>query len=76
MWSISTDEDIDWEEYNVQVERLLEQFQDETGVIAELLGRSGRHVVVELNASNLLNYDHLSQVANRLEQSLIDNYKN
>jgi len=45
------------DEYNTQVEAAFDDFKSETGVELYALGRSGRHICVELNYDNALRYD-------------------
>lgn len=60
---------------NLVHEKVL-KFEKETGVDIYLLGRSGRHVCVELNATNLERYTQLKEKALELEEELINEINN
>lgn len=76
LWKIDNDkfpsDDYASDEYTTQVQAALEAFKDDTGVEIYCLGRSGRHVCVDLNYQNALNYSELVGKQQELEQSVID----
>lgn len=74
LWEI--DSEIDDEDYWGIVDNALAEFENETGVTPHLLGRSGRHVCVDINWSNFTNYDELVKVQRRLEKEVIDKANN
>ena len=47
------------------------EFENETDVPLKFLGRSGRHVCVDLNLKNIINYNELKEVQERLEKEAI-----
>lgn len=47
------------------------EFENETDVPLRFLGRSGRHVCVDLNLENIINYDKLKEVQERLEDEAV-----
>ena len=47
------------------------EFENETNVPLRFLGRSARHICVDINLSNIVNYDKLKEVQNRLEDEAI-----
>lgn len=47
------------------------EFEIETDVPLRFLGRSGRHVCVDLNLENIINYDKLKEVQERLEKEAV-----
>lgn len=47
------------------------EFENETDVPLRFLGRSGRHVCVDLNLENIINYDKLKEVQERLEKEAV-----
>ena len=47
------------------------EFENETDVPLKFLGRSGRHVCVDLNLENIINYDKLKEVQERLEDEAV-----
>lgn len=49
-------------------------FEAETGVEVWQDGRMGRHIVVENNFENAVNYDKLCEVQKKLEQEAIDEF--
>ena len=55
------------------VDDSLAEFEDLTGVTAYTLGRSGRHVCVDLNLENLIGFDNLKDIVEKLQKQLIDN---
>jgi hypothetical protein len=71
LWSI---DEVPKEYGNIRHEYMYE-FEEQTGVTLELLGRSGRHVCVECNLTNILDYVKLKKLALKLEEKLI-NYCN
>jgi len=76
LWNIENDkfpnDDYAAEEYNMQVQDAFDDFKSETGVELYSLGRSGRHICVELNYDNALRYDELASKQQELEQRVID----
>lgn len=76
LWNIENDkfpnDDYAAEEYNMQVQDAFDDFKSETGVELYSLGRSGRHICVELNYDNALRYDELVAKQQELEQRVID----
>lgn len=54
------------------VDDSLTEFEDLTGVTAYTLGRSGRHVCVDFNLENLIGFDSLKDVVEKLQKQLID----
>lgn len=75
LWQIDNDkfpnDDSAADEYNSQVEAAFETFKDETGVDLLALGRSGRHICVELNYENALKYSELVDKQQELEDEVI-----
>lgn len=47
------------------------EFENETDVPLRFLGRSARHVCVDLNLENIINYDKLKEVQERLEDEAV-----
>lgn len=47
------------------------EFENETDVPLRFLGRSARHVCVDLNLENIINYDKLKEVQERLEKEAV-----
>ena len=68
----SNDETIFYEVYTYLVNAAAEKFERITGVPIYLLGRSGRHVCVELNKENAKRFDELQDVQEKLEKEFID----
>ena len=58
------------------VDDSLAEFEDLTGVSVYTLGRSGRHVCVDLNLKNLICFDDLKDVVEKLQKQLIDDANN
>lgn len=58
------------------VDDSLSEFEDLTGVSVYTLGRSGRHVCVDLNLKNLIGFDDLKDVVEKLQKQLIDDANN
>ena len=58
------------------VDDSLAEFEDLTGVSVYTLGRSGRHVCVDLNLKNLIGFDDLKDVVEKLQKQLIDDANN
>lgn len=54
----------------------LAEFEDLTGVTVYTLGRSGRHVCVDFNLENLIGFDDLKDVVEKLQKQLIDDANN
>lgn len=52
------------------------EFENETDVPLRFLGRSGRHVCVDLNLENIINYDKLKEVQERLEDEAVAEFNN
>jgi len=78
MWEIDVGEDdLSGEElsrmYEFLVNNAIVDFKSETGVEVYLLGRSGRHVCVDYNLDNLIDYDRLKNTALGLEKEVINN---
>ena len=80
LWQIDNDkfpnDDSAADEYNSQVEAAFETFKDETGVDLLALGRSGRHICVELNYENALKYSELVDKQQELEDEVISAMNN
>ena len=72
-WKLDNPDKSD-EEFSSLVEDAADQFNIITGEELYLLGRSGRHVCVELNYDNANNYDELKNTALKLEQWGIDKF--
>lgn len=76
LWNIENDkfpsDDSAADEYNSQAEAAFETFKDETGVDLLALGRSGRHICVDLNYENALKYSELVGKQQELEKQVID----
>lgn len=76
LWNIENNkfpsDDSAADEYNAQVEAAFETFKDETGVDLLALGRSGRHICVELNYANALKYSEFVGKQQELEKTVID----
>lgn len=64
----------DMEDYNILVDVACKEFEEQTGTELYLLGRSGRHVCVELNYENAKNFESLASKASELEQGVIDSF--
>lgn len=47
------------------------EFENETDVSLKFLGRSARHVCVDLNLKNIINYNKLKEVQERLEKEAV-----
>lgn len=47
------------------------EFENETDAPLKFLGRSGRHVCVDLNLTNIINYNKLKEVQERLEKEAV-----
>lgn len=52
------------------------EFENETDVPLKFLGRSGRHVCVDLNLKNIINYNKLKEVQERLEKEAVAEFNN
>lgn len=80
LWNIENDkfpsDDSAADEYNAQAEAAFETFKDETGVDLLALGRSGRHICVELNYANALKYSEFVGKQQELEKTVIDAMNN
>lgn len=61
--------------YGSEVERILTDFGNSIGTEVYQDGRSGRHIVIELNKENVLNFDKFQEQYKELENKFIDNYK-
>lgn len=74
-WDINEPEgfdgEFDYDLYNFFVEQAFDEFENKTGVEAYQCGRSGRHICVEVNFDNILNYDNLCKTQAELEQQVI-----
>lgn len=64
----------DMEDYNILVDVACKEFEEQTGTELYLLGRSGRHVCVELNYENAKNFESLASKVSELEQGVIDSF--
>ena len=60
--------------YWERVDEMCERFEEVTGVDLYLLGRSGRHVCVNYDIDNFINYDELCRIQTALEEELIDSF--
>ena len=58
------------------VDDSLAEFEDLTGVTAYTLGRSGRHVCVDFKLENLIGFDKLKDVVEKLQKQLIKDANN
>lgn len=76
LWNIENNkfpsDDSAADEYNAQAEAAFETFKDETGVDLLALGRSGRHICVELNYANALKYSEFVGKQQELEKQVVD----
>ena len=74
-WDINEPEgfdgEFDYDLYNFFVEQAFDEFENQTGVELYQCGRSGRHICVEVNFDNILNYDNLCKTQAELEQQVI-----
>ena len=74
-WSINGpdgfDGEFDYDLYNFFVEQACDEFETKTGVELYQCGRSGRHICVDVNFDNVLNYDNLCKLQAELEQQVI-----
>ena len=52
------------------------EFENETDVPLKFLGRSARHVCVDLNLENIIDYDKLKEVQERLEDEAVKEFNN
>lgn len=75
MWELSN-ENKNIDEWTAIVQAAAIKFENETNVELKFLGRSGRHVCVDVNVYNILNYNKLKEVQERLEQECIDEFNN
>lgn len=73
VWNLNN-ENKQIEDWQAIVQAASIKFENETGVELLLLGRSGRHICVEVTAQNILNYDKLKEVQERLEQECVDEF--
>lgn len=71
LWDINITDDFDDEDYSFVVNQFAEKFEAETGVKVYLLGRSGRHICVDISYENALQFDELCKVQRRYEKELI-----
>lgn len=62
--------------YDYLVSEKAKQFKKETGVDVLLLGRSGRHVCVEINAETIDRYQELRKKALELEKEFVNEINN
>lgn len=74
LWKIESN--ITNDEYNMLVGVKIHEFEEITGVEVYTLGRSGRHICIDLSAENILRYDELKDIALELEQELIREINN
>lgn len=70
LWNINND-DLSGDAYNELVADAVDEFENMTGTDVFLLGRSGRHVCVDLNIDNIKNYDKLIDIQDKLENDVI-----
>lgn len=61
--------------YGSEVERALTDFGNSIGTEVYQDGRSGRHIVIELNKENVLNFDKFQEQYKEFENKFINNYK-
>lgn len=73
MWELSN-ENKTAEDWTAIVQAAAAKFEEETGVELKFLGRSGRHACVDVTADNLMGYNKLQEVQERLEQECIDEF--
>jgi len=78
LWKINNEDlpDDFIELYSVDVTAYCDLFVTETGVEIYCLGRSGRHVCVDLTLDNLKRYEELRKLALEYEKCIIDYYNN
>ena len=78
MWELEARDDVDSnyaiEDYFSMVDAALVRFENETGVEVWQAGRSGRHICVENNVYNLLDYYKLCEVQRKLEDEVIQEF--
>lgn len=70
LWNIDND-DLPGDVYNELVADAVDEFENMTGTDVFLLGRSGRHVCVDLNIDNIKNYAKLIDIQDKLENDVI-----
>lgn len=70
VWKLKVD--VDSFEYSCKVQQKINKFEDQTGIELYLLGRSGRHVCVEINSTNIRRYQELRKKALELEKELVN----
>ena len=71
LWQINNNK-IDSEYYENLVNYYLQLFENETNVKIFQEGRNGRHIVIENNAKNFINYSELQQIQANFENELIN----
>lgn len=74
LWECDTTGDEDLTIYNSFVDDYCSQFEQRTGVVVALCGRSSRHVCVADNFENAENYDDLCRLQQQLEDRMIEEY--
>ena len=75
MWDI-TNEEIDEVIYWEVLQEYANKFEQETGVELYTEGRSGRHICVDFDVYDVLYYDYLKEVQERLEKEFVDELNN
>ncbi len=75
-WKIETPDDVYseglYDYFNSEVEDAVIEFEARTGADLYGLGRSGRHICVEDTWDNFCNYDYLVDVAEQLENDVVE----
>ena len=70
LWAIDN-ENLTMDDYSFMVDTVINQFENMTNTELFLCGRSGRHVCIENNKRNQLNYWKYKKIAEKLEKKLI-----
>lgn len=76
LWDINAPDgyegEFDIENYQYLVDQALDDFVEITGVEAYQDGRMGRHIVVDVTFDNMLRFDELKEVQEKLEADVIE----
>jgi len=64
-------EDLDDEIYSMYAQDAMDDFKRKTKIELYALGRSARHICVELTIENLIDYNELQAYALKLEKEVI-----
>jgi len=75
LWKI-VNENLTMDDYSFMLNAVINQFENITKTELFLCGRSGRHVCIEDNKRNQLNYWKYKTIAEKLEHQLIDDCNN